>query len=163
MFTDYFALDGIFWQPKYNPLLSRLEGISWFWSSFVNAFGFDLSSWVGIGFVLVLRSPCLFVYTLDCCLSCFIVVLFVVDVLHLVSLLLLSYTLHTQATKCLFQIMVGLKKNCHKAEGDLFYFIFTCAFIFCLSTTTEEQNWSKHACNTDFYLSFYLFSVLRRH
>lgn len=64
--TDYFALDGIFWQPKYNPtpLLSCHKAIHWsptpnvfFGPDFVNAFGFDLNSWVGIGFLVQCFPP----------------------------------------------------------------------------------------------------------
>lgn len=60
VFTDYFALDGIFWQPKYNPtlLLSYLKATSRsLFQTFVNAFGFDLSSSVGIGFLVLCFPP----------------------------------------------------------------------------------------------------------
>lgn len=60
VFTDYTALDGIFWQPKYNPtlLLSCLKATSRsLLQTFVNAFGFDLSSSVGIGFLVLCFSP----------------------------------------------------------------------------------------------------------
>lgn len=62
----YFALDGTFCLPKYIPphcfqarLLAQILNIS----TYVNAFGFDLNSWVGIGFLGMLFSPfsCIFI------------------------------------------------------------------------------------------------------
>lgn len=91
LWMEYFGSQNII-PPHCYHNTKQLPG--YYSKHFVNAFGFDLSSWVGIGFlVLCFPFPPFFLYSILLS-SCLILLLFVVDVLHFVSLM----QLHNQRT-----------------------------------------------------------------
>lgn len=100
----YFALDGTFCLPKDIPphcfqarLLARIPNIS----TYVNAFGFDLNSWVGIGFLGTLFSP----------FSCIFILL---SHLVIVCCCLPFYTLYNAVTQHTHLVCTITKKKKHQ-------------------------------------------------
>lgn len=116
VFTDYFALDGIFWQPKYNPtpLLSCHKATSWLlFQTFCECIWLwlELLGWYWV-FGTVFSPLLLYSIFLS---SCLILLSFVVDVFHFVSLTQLHNRLTVTTMRlwnkyqCLFMIMVKIK------------------------------------------------------
>jgi len=108
--TDYFALDGIFWQPKYNPtpLLSCYKAITWLqtlcWMHLALTWALGLV--LGLWYYVFPFHFC----TLYCCLpvsSCYCLL----SLSSILCLMLLhnQHTPHSTKNLCLFMIKIKIE------------------------------------------------------